>query len=177
MWSRKGDGRGGCWGPRLTPLFPQPPASVFKCFAVAAFPPLSAFHDLGFSSFPLCPTLGFARFGVSGPGRSWAGVRIRMLMEERWLPVGEIAVAHLGVNPDMIHNWIICKRLPAPDHGAFGISLLRGLTPGSARAEVHGPNRAADAPALFPPTARRRGGGAIKWFLRASQPSPCKSLD
>jgi excisionase family DNA binding protein len=35
-----------------------------------------------------------------------------MLMQERWLSVGEIA-AHLGVNPDTIYKWIDSKKMPA----------------------------------------------------------------
>lgn len=35
-----------------------------------------------------------------------------MLMQERWLSVGEIAT-HLGVNPDTIYKWIDRKKLPA----------------------------------------------------------------
>jgi len=53
-----------------------------------------------------------AQFGASAPDRSLAGVRIRMLMQERWLSVGEIAT-HLGVNPDTIYKWVERKKLPA----------------------------------------------------------------
>jgi len=35
-----------------------------------------------------------------------------LLMQERWLSVGEIA-AHLGVNPDTIYKWIERKSMPA----------------------------------------------------------------
>jgi excisionase family DNA binding protein len=35
-----------------------------------------------------------------------------LLMQERWLSVGEIA-AHLGVNPDTIYKWITRKKMPA----------------------------------------------------------------
>jgi len=50
-------------------------------------------------------------------------------MEERWLPVGEIA-AHLGVNPGTIHNWIDRKKCPPANPYAGGNSPNRSSTSG-----------------------------------------------
>lgn len=44
------------------------------------------------------------------------GIAERVIMQERWLPVDEIA-AHLGVNPDTIYKWITRKSMPAHKAG------------------------------------------------------------
>jgi excisionase family DNA binding protein len=85
---------------------------------------------------------------LPAPDSALAGTSGRIFMQERWLPVDEIA-AHLGVNPDTIYKWIIRKQMPAHKLGRLWKFLASEvdawLKAGKAAAETQ-PHRGASEP-------------------------------